>query len=292
MPGPGMANPWRVWAEPTSEFIGFDSAALQGWNMKKIAVCYKWVLNDADMRVNPANQELDASRCKYQINEYDRTGLETGVQIKAAAGGELVGLTCGTASEASAKDALSRGPDVVYSLDDAAMERADSGVTAKALAAMVKTVGDIDVVVCSEGSSDDYAQQVGPRLAALLDYPCVSYVSRVTVEGDTLHLERKLEDGTECVSIPAPVVITIVPDICEAPIPSVKQILGAKKKPANTLSLADAGLDAAAVTPRITVNSVKAPLTTRKAVRMNPDGTSLDDAAANLVKQLAADGVL
>ncbi len=260
--------------------------------MKKIAVCYKWVLSDADIRVNEKSRELDMEKCKPQVNEYDRNGLETGVQMKAATNAELVGITCGTACEPSAKDALSRGPDSVYYLDDPVMASADSTTSSKVLAGMVKHLGDVDVVICSEGSSDQYAQQTGPRLAALLGYTSVSYVSKVTVNGDTLALERKMEEGTECLTVKTPVVISIVPDICEAPIPSVKQILGAKKKPATALTLGGIGLSAEAVKPLFTINSVKAPVATRKAVCLNADGVSIEEAATKLVKQLSTDGIL
>ncbi len=260
--------------------------------MKKIAACYKWVLSDADIRVNEKTRQLDMDKCKPQVNEYDRNGLECGVKIKEASGAEFVGVTCGASVAASAKDALSRGPDSVFYVEDPALAAADSAATSKVLAGMIKKIGDVDAVVCSEGSSDEYAQQVGPRLAALLGWPSVSYVSKVTVNGDSFALERKMEEGTECLTIAAPVVISVVPDVGEAPIPSVKQILGAKKKPANSLSLGDIGLSADAVKPQIAVDSVLAPVTSRKCVRLNPDGVSIADAAAALVKQLSADGIL
>lgn len=260
--------------------------------MKKIAVCYKWVLSDADIRVNDATHKLDMEKCKPQISEYDRNGIECGVKVKEAAGAELVGLTCGTASAASAKDALSRGLDAVYHLDDAALAQADSGVTAKVLAGIVKAVGDVDVVICAEGSSDEYARQAGPRLAALLGWPSVSYVSKVTVNGDKFELERKMEEGAELVSVAAPVVLSVLPDVGEAPIPGVKQILGAKKKPANELKLDGLGLSAEAVKPLMTTKSILAPSTERKKIQLNSDGVSLDDAAAKLVQQLSADGIL
>ena len=258
--------------------------------MKKIAVCYKWVLMDADIRINERTRELDLEKCKAQINEYDRMGLETGARLKEASGRELLGFTCGTATEGSVKDALSRGPDAVYYLDDPAMAGADSTATSKVLAAMIRSVGDVDVVICSEGSSDQYAQQVGPRLAALLDFTSVSYVSNAEIRGDALILERKLEDGMECVKVTGPVVVSIVPDVCEAPIPSVKQILAAKKKPANKLSLT--ALDLASTEPLLKIVSVKAPSFQRKAVRLNPDGVSIAEAAEALVRQLTADGIL
>lgn len=260
--------------------------------MKKIAVCYKWVLSDADIRVNDTTHKLDMEKCKPQISEYDRNGIECGVQMKAATGAELIGVTCGTASAASAKDALSRGPDAVYSLDDQLMAEADSGTTSKVLAGMIKVVGDVDVVICAEGSSDEYARQVGPRLAALLGWPSVSYVSKVTVAGDAIELERKMEEGSEMVTVPAPVVLSVLPDVGEAPIPGVKQILSAKKKPVNEIKLDAIGLSIESAHPQIRIESVLAPSSERKNIHLNPDGVSLEAAAAKLVQQLSADGIL
>lgn len=261
-------------------------------SMKKIAVCYKWVLSDADIRVNDKTHQLDMEKCKPQISEYDRNGIECGVQVKAATNAEFVGVSCGAACAASAKDALSRGPDAVYTLDDAVMAEADSSTTSKVLAGMIKAIGDVDVVICAEGSSDEYARQTGPRLAALLGWPSVSYVSKVTVNGDSFDLERKMEEGTEMVTVPAPVVLSVLPDVGEAPIPSVKQILGAKKKPANEMNLAGIGLSADAVKPFMKIESVLAPVTERKKIHLNADGKTIDAAAAELVKELSAAGIL
>ncbi len=260
--------------------------------MKKVVVCYKWVLDDADIRVNDKTRELDFEKAKGKVNEYDRNGLEAGVQLKAATGCEFIGITCGEKTEPSTKDALSRGPDSVMYLDDAVMASADSRTTSKILAGMIKKIGDVDVVICSEGSSDEYAQQTSSRVAALLGIPSVTNVSAIETNGDTLKLSRKMDDGVEVVEVPAPVMITVVPDVNDPPIPSVKQILGAKKKPATAVGLGDLGLSAADVAPQLATVSVLAPVVSRKCIRINEDGMSIADAAAKLVKQLQADGVL
>ncbi len=260
--------------------------------MKKAVVCYKWLLDDADIRVNEKSRQLDYEKAKFKLNEYDRNGIEAGVQIKTAAGCELVGVTCGVSTEASTKDALSRGLDAVFFLNSAAFADSDSRATARVLAGMIKNIGDVDVIICSEASSDEYAQQAGSRVAALLGIPCVTYVNEIKVDGDTLQLKRKLDDGMENVEVKAPVLISVVPDVNDPPIPSVKQILGAKKKPATEIKLDAIGLSDADLAPQLTTVSVLAPVMERKNVRMNPDGTSLADAAAALVKQLGADGVL
>ena len=237
--------------------------------MKKVVVCYKWLLDDADIRVNEKSRQLDFEKAKFKLNEYDRNGIEAGVQVKAAGGSELIGVTCGNGVEAS-----------------------DSRATARTLAAVIKNIGDVDVVICCEASSDEYAQQAGSRVAAILGIPCVTYVNAIEVTGDTLKLSRKLDDGVEHVEVKMPAVISVVPDVNDPPIPSVKQILGAKKKPANAVTLEAIGLTEADLQPQLATVSVLAPVVERKNIRMNPDGTSLADAAANLVKQLAADGVL
>ncbi|MGL4668717.1 MAG: electron transfer flavoprotein subunit beta/FixA family protein [Saezia sp.] len=258
----------------------------------KIVTCYKWVLDDADIRVNESTRELDLEKSKPVINDYDQIGLEVGVQLKAESGAELIGISCGTTSANSSKDALARGMDAVYTLDHADMAKADSTVTSKVLAGMIKHLGDTDVIICSEGSSDDYAQQVGPRVAMLLGVKCISYVSKVEINGNTLKIERKLDNGVEVVEAKTPVLICVSPDIGEAPIPGVKQILGAKKKPSTPLTLDSIGLSADALTPKLTISSVKAPVVSRKAQRMNPEGVDLSAAVTHLVKQLRADGVL
>lgn len=260
--------------------------------MKKVIVCYKWLLDGADIRVNESTRKLDLEKAKWTLNEFDRNAIEAGVQIKAATGCELVGITAGVNTEPSCKDALSRGLDSVSYLSDAAMADADSGATAKVLAAMVKTLGDADVVICSEGSNDEYAQQTSARIAALLGAPSVTYVSALEVSGDTLKLSRKLDDGVETVEVGGPVVISVSPDVNDPPIPSVKQILGAKKKPSAAMTLDAAGLNADAIKPQLATVSVLAPEVKRKKIHMNPDGVSIADAAKKLVSQLTADGVL
>lgn len=260
--------------------------------MKKVVVCYKWLLDDADIRVNDKSRQLDFEKAKYKLNEYDRNSIEAGAQVKAAAGCECVGITCGTSTDASTKDALSRGLDSVTFLNSPAFADTDSRGTAKVLAAMIKNIGDVDMVICSEGSSDEYAQQTSSRLAALLGYASVSFVNGIEVAGDTLKLSRKLDDGIEHVEVKGPVVVSVVPDVNDPPIPSVKQILGAKKKPSVEVKLDAIGLSDADIAPQLTTVSVLAPVVERKNIRLNPDGVSIADAAAKLVKQLAADGVL
>ena len=253
--------------------------------MQKVVTCFKWVTDDADIRVKEADRSLDMSRAKKKISEYDRNAIEAAVELKKAYGCEVVGLTVGSGLKAALKDALSRGLDKVVYVDDASLADAGAGQTCAALAQAIKAMGGVDAVVCGEGSSDQYHQQTGPRLAALLGMPSVSCVSAMET-GQPLKLTRKLDDCQEVVEVTGPVVISVMPDLNEAPIPSLKQILAAKKKPAEEAGLE--GLPPAKLTPV----SVLSPVVNRKQINLTDGGVSVADAAKALVEKLTAENIL
>jgi electron transfer flavoprotein beta subunit len=170
------------------------------------------------------------------------------------------------------------------------MEGADSRTTSKVLAGMIDKLGGADLVICSEASDDEYAQQTSARLAALLGYASVTYVQHVEVSGEQIKLSRKLDDGTEDVEVAEPTVISVVPDINDPPIPSLKQILGAKKKPSIAVALAELGfIDRSS---QLRTESVLAPVVARKQIQLTAGGVSIADAVIKLTHQLSSDGVL
>ena len=113
---------------------------------------------------------------------------------------------------------------------DDALAGMDAAATAEVLAAMLAD-GGYDVVLCGDGSADDYAQQVDVQLAARLGLPSVSAVTKLAVEGDGLVVERTLEDVVEEVAVPLPAVVAVSPDVAVPRIPGMKDILAAGKKP-------------------------------------------------------------
>ena len=116
---------------------------------------------------------------------------------------------------------------------------ADAFVIANVLAAAIRKAGPYDLILCGEGSSDMFYQQIAPRLAALLDLPCVSFVQKMTLEGDVLTATRKLGDCTEQVSVNGPAVVSVLSEINKPRIPSLKQVLGAAKKPSEEITIAE-----------------------------------------------------
>ncbi len=126
---------------------------------------------------------------------------------------------------------LSRGPDELIVVIDDQFEQALPQQTASVLAAAAQKAG-FDLILCGDGSSDLYAQQVGLLVGEILNIPAVNGVSKIiSLTADTLTVERELEDETETLSIPLPAVVAVSTDINSPQIPSMKAILGAAKKP-------------------------------------------------------------
>ena len=131
------------------------------------------------------------------------------------------------------KNVLARGVDELYMTADDACKGLDARATAVALAELVSKVGDFDVVLCGDGSADNYAQQVDVQLAAKLGLPVVTAATKITAKDGALEVERTLEDVVEVVEVPLPAVVSVAPDIALPRIPGMKDILAAGKKPMN-----------------------------------------------------------
>jgi electron transfer flavoprotein beta subunit len=134
---------------------------------------------------------------------------------------------------------LSRGAGQLAAVIDDSLEAANSFATASNLAAAIKKIGDVDLVLCGEGSGDIYSQQVGPLLGQLLGYVNLNAISRITPQGDKLIVERTLENEVEVLEIPLPAVLSLTTDINKPRIPGLKEILAAGKKPINLWGAAD-----------------------------------------------------
>lgn len=251
----------------------------------KTLVCYKWVKDEADITVDQATKTLNMDKAKYKVSEIDRNALELGVTLNEQQSMEVVTLSVGQNVNASTKDVLARGAEKAYFVETPEL---DSFVSSKVISESVKKIGDVDLIICGEGSGDQYSQQVGPRVAAQLGYELVTYVSKVEVNGTEITAERKLDDGVEVVKVQAPAVITVLSEINQPRIPGMKQILSAKKKPSEELSLANLGFAAENLEGPVKVTKVGPSIMDRRQVRLNADGVSVKDAVEKLVETLKA----
>ncbi|MGI6216469.1 MAG: electron transfer flavoprotein subunit beta/FixA family protein [Coriobacteriales bacterium] len=213
--------------------------------MSNIAVCFKWVKDEADVTTDESTKALKTDRATYKISDYDRNAIEVGAQMtESDEGTTLTAVTAGIPGATTGfKDALSRGADRGLLVADEIFDDADPAIIAKVLAAALDATGPYDLILFGEGSSDLYAQQVGPRVAELLGLPVITYANKLEVTDGVVSAERRLENETEVLSCPLPVVVTVSPDINQPRIPGMKQILAARKKPLEEMSLSDLGFN-------------------------------------------------
>ncbi|HCM1976179.1 TPA: electron transfer flavoprotein FixA [Salmonella enterica subsp. houtenae serovar 47:z36:-] len=226
----------------------------------KIITCYKCVPDEQDIAINNADGTLDFSKADSKISQYDLNAIEAACQLKQQLGdAQVVAMSVGGKALTNAKgrkDVLSRGPDELIVVIDDQFEQALPQHTAAALAAAAQKSG-FDLLICGDGSSDLYAQQVGLLVGEALNIPAINGVSKIlSLTDSTLTVERELEDEVETLSIPLPAVIAVSTDINPPQIPSMKAILGAAKKPVQVWSPADIGLNSV---PAYSAQQVAAP---------------------------------
>jgi electron transfer flavoprotein beta subunit len=209
----------------------------------KIIVCYKLVPNEQDIIIK-SDRTLDFSKAEWKIGEYDFNAIEAGMQISESVNAEVSAISIGQQISINnsklKKAALSRGPNNLYLIADDALAEADCYSTAAVLASMVRKIGDVDLVLCGEGSGDIYAQQVGTVLGQMLGFATLNAISNlITIGEDRLCVERSLENEIEVLEVDLPAVLSVTADINRARIPSLKDIMAAGKKPVTMWTLED-----------------------------------------------------
>ena len=158
----------------------------------KIVVAYKWTCDPEEATVR-ADGTVDWSRAKPGISAYDPVAIELARRLAEAAGAELIGVTVGAKGVGVAiasKAALSRGLDRVVIIEDESLQEAGRSELAAVLAAAVRHIGDVDLVVTGDSSVDVAAKMVPTVLAGELGWPAVAEVTAVTGQAGTLRVER------------------------------------------------------------------------------------------------------
>ncbi|MDQ1307163.1 MAG: electron transfer flavoprotein beta subunit [Actinomycetota bacterium] len=257
----------------------------------KIVVTYKWTSNPQDAEVRP-DGTVDFSRARGAVSEYDPVAFEVARRLVDSVGGEVIGLCAGVASidtSLARKAALSRGLDQLVLVADQALAGADSTRLAAVLAAAVRAIGDVDLVIAGESSMDLAEGQVALTLAAQLGWLGLAAVAGVTATDDDVSVERELATGRQVLSLTGPAVLAATSDAVTPRIPGMKEILAAARKPVRVLAL-DA-LDLAAGPVSTTVLSTSRPASgNRQQVLI--DGADPEAAAADLVAALRKVGAL
>jgi len=213
-----------------------------------IVVCVKQVPDTAVERtLKPGDGTLDRGSVDGLINELDEYAIEEGLKIAEAHGGEVTVLSMGPGKAAdSIRKALSMGAGRAVHVTDDGLAGSDALATSAALAAALRQVG-FDLVILGCESTDARTGVVPAMLAERLGVPQLTLASKVEISGSGVTVRRVTDDGYAVVSGSLPAVVSVVEKINEPRYPTFKGIMAAKKKPVQTLTLADLSLDASAV---------------------------------------------
>jgi electron transfer flavoprotein beta subunit len=216
----------------------------------KICVLVKEVPDAAvEKRINPSTARMDRSG-ERNLNPYDTHAIEAAMQIREGGNAEvdeIVAVTMGpeTAVRALHK-AVSLGADRSVHLTDDALAGSDVAATGYALAKVLESESP-DLVLLGQQSDDGECYTIGAVVADHLQMPSLTQVIKMDIEGNALRCERQAEYGYDTVEVELPAVISVGDAINEPRYPSLKAIMGAKKKPLGSLSASDAGIDASLV---------------------------------------------
>ncbi|WP_460842643.1 electron transfer flavoprotein subunit beta/FixA family protein [Nocardioides marmoraquaticus] len=217
----------------------------------KIIVCVKYVPDATADRQFESDHTVDRVGVPGLLSELDEYAVEQALQLKEKAEGEdveVVALTIGPEGAAEAvKKALQMGVDAGIHVTDEAIAGSDYLATSEVLAAAVRKVGDADLVMCGMASTDASGSVVPAMLAERLDLPQVTLGAVIERQGDQVRIKRDGDTSTEVIGATLPIVLSVTDQSGEARYPSFKGIMAAKKKPVETWSLSDIGVEASQV---------------------------------------------
>ncbi len=238
-----------------------------------IIVCVKQVPETTEVRINPETNTLIREGVKSIINPFDMYAIEEGVQLKEKFGGKVTVVTMGPPqAEAALREAISMGADEGILVCDRAFAGSDTWATSYTLAGAIKKIGAFDLIICGKQASDGDTAQVGPGISTHLKIPQVTYVKKIEEVSDKLEnnglvsdkpegnglasfgqshsqshksmrVERMLEEGFEIIETPLPALLTVVKEINEPRIPSLRGMLRAKSAKITMWGQKDLDLD-------------------------------------------------
>ncbi len=193
--------------------------------------CIKQVPDTTDVRINPETNTLMREGVDSIVNPFDMYAIEEAVRLKEKTGGKVTAMTMGPPqAEAVLREAISMGADAGILVSDRAFAGSDTWATSYTLAMALKKLGDVSVVLCGKQASDGDTAQVGPGIATHLDLPQITYVRKIEeISEERIVAERLLETGYEVIESPVPCVLTVVKEINEPRLPSLKGKMAARK---------------------------------------------------------------
>lgn len=210
-----------------------------------IVVCIKQVPETGNVRINPETHTLIREGVSSIINPFDVYAIEEGLRLKARVGGRVSIVTMGPPqADAALREAIAMGADDAVLVSDRAFAGSDTWATSYTLSRVMLKFGDASIILCGKQATDGDTAQVGPGIAAHLDLPQITYVRKIDeIDEKRIVAQRVLENGVETIEAPLPCVLTVIKEINEPRLPSLKGKMAAKKAVIPVWSAADIGCD-------------------------------------------------
>src|SRR5690554_1347163 len=246
----------------------------------KVLVPVKRVVDyNVKVRVKSDQSDVDIANVKMSMNPFDEIAVEEATRLKEnSVATEVVAVSCGVAQcQETLRTAMAIGAD------RSILVQTDAQLQPLAVAKLLKALVDKEqpqLVILGKQAIDDDANQTGQMLAALLDWPQATFASKVEVSGDTATVTREIDGGLETVALTLPAIITTDLRLNEPRYVTLPNIMKAKKKPLETVTPEDLGVDAA---PRLKTLKVSEP-PARSAGVMVADVAALVDKLKNEAK--------
>ncbi|HID11546.1 MAG TPA: electron transfer flavoprotein subunit beta/FixA family protein [Candidatus Latescibacteria bacterium] len=209
-----------------------------------IVVCIKQVPETTEVRIDPQTNTLIREGVPSIVNPFDMYAIEEGLRLKERYGGKVAVLTMGPLQAVEAlREALAMGADEAVLLSDRVLAGSDTLATSYALSMAVRKIG-FDMVICGKQAIDGDTAQVGPEMAEHLGVPFVAWVRKIEDVADgRIRVQRLMDDGYEVLEMPLPALITVVKEINEPRLPSLRGKMRARRAQIPVWKVEDIGAE-------------------------------------------------
>ena len=196
-----------------------------------IIVCIKQVPEiGQEIKIDPQTNTLIREGVKSIINPFDMYAIEESIRLKDKYGGRVKVLTMGPPqAEEALREAVSLGCDEAILITDRNFAGSDTFATSYTLSRGIQKIKDYDLIICGKQASDGDTAQVGPGISAHLDIPQVTYIKKIEeIKNRLARVQRMTEEGYEVIEVPLPALFTVVKEINEPRLPSLKGLMRAR----------------------------------------------------------------
>ncbi len=258
--------------------------------MAKILVGVKFSLKVDNLIMDPRTLEVKEDETPKQMGDMDKRALEEALRIKEKTNGEVTVISIGPPdAKKILMEAYAMGADEAYLLPVESIP--DTHVVSRIIAEFYNKHGPYDLIILGASSTDSFTSTLGARVAGLLGIPILPFAKKIEIEGDEVTIESELGDGTYKFKSKMPAVVTVTLEINEPRIPTLKDILKAKRRQIFEISPNELGVDIGE--SLVKISEVKAYEEKRKNIIFDAsDPSKIGEIIDKLIEHLREEGVL